>query len=138
MWCVLHSSSDRCSGPGQSPVCRIAGESLPRRRPGWRATASRVRVLPATVGETLALPTLRVGPLLLARCGRGADVAVRDTASGAEAEQLQVGGAVGAGGGEVVEHPVGDLDDVVGDELRALARRDLGMLQAALPFIDRP
>src|SRR5215471_3923170 len=56
----------------------------------------------------------------------------------AEAEQLHVGGAVGAGGGEVVEHPVGDIDDVVGDELRALARRDLGMLQAALPLIDRP
>src|SRR5215510_3448609 len=67
-----------------------------------------------------------------------ADASAAGMGSGTEPKQLHVGGAVGAGGGEVVEYPVGDLDDVVGDELRALARRNLGMLQAAFPFIDRP
>jgi hypothetical protein len=55
-----------------------------------------------------------------------------------DAEQLEVGRAVGAGSGEVVEHAVRHLDDVVGDELGALARRDLRMLEAAFPLVDRP
>ena len=43
-----------------------------------------------------------------------------------------------AAAGEIVERLVGDADDVVGDELRALARAVLGVLQAALPFQHRP
>src|ERR1700679_1153202 len=54
------------------------------------------------------------------------------------AEQLEVGRAVSAGLGEVVEHAVRHLDDVIGDELGALARRDLRMLQAAFPLVHRP
>src|SRR6185437_16833780 len=58
--------------------------------------------------------------------------------SASDAEQLEVCRAIGAGRGEIVEHPVGHLDDVVGDELRALARRDLRMLEAAFPLVHRP
>src|SRR5271154_1016808 len=54
------------------------------------------------------------------------------------AEQLKVRRAIGAGGGEIVECAIGHLDDVIGDELGALARRDFGMLQAVFPFVDRP
>src|ERR1700749_4533966 len=54
------------------------------------------------------------------------------------AEQLEVGRSVTAGGGEIVEHPVGNLDDVVRDEFGPLARRDLGMLETAFPFVHRP
>src|ERR1700722_2472310 len=58
--------------------------------------------------------------------------------SALNAEQLEVGRAVGAGSGEVVEYAIGHFDDVVGDEFGALARRDLGMLKAALPLVHGP
>ncbi len=51
---------------------------------------------------------------------------------------FEIGRAIGAGGGEIVERVVGHLDDMVGDEFRALARRDFRVLQAALPLVDRP
>src|SRR5580693_4368948 len=60
------------------------------------------------------------------------------TGSALNAEQLEIGPAVRARGGEVVEHAVRHLDDVVRDEFGALARRHLGMLQAALPLIHSP
>ena len=40
--------------------------------------------------------------------------------------------------GEIVERLLGDADDVVLDERRALARAVLGMLQRAFPFEHRP
>src|SRR5579871_6663059 len=58
--------------------------------------------------------------------------------SAPNAEELEVGVAIGAGRGKIVEHPIGHFDDVVGDELRAFARRDFGMLQAAFPFVNGP
>src|SRR3984885_8060863 len=58
--------------------------------------------------------------------------------SALNAEQLEVGRAVGAGSGEVVEYAVRHLDDVVGDEFGALARRHLGMLEAAFPLVHGP
>src|SRR5579863_1051371 len=54
------------------------------------------------------------------------------------AQEFEVHRAIGAGGGEIVEHPIGHLDDVARDELRALARRDLRMLEAAFPLVHRP
>ena len=45
---------------------------------------------------------------------------------------------VGAGRSEVVERVVCHFDDVIGDELRPVARRDFGMLQAVLPLVHRP
>src|ERR1700678_250672 len=55
-----------------------------------------------------------------------------------DAKQLEIGRAVSARLGEVVEYAVRHFDDVIGDELGTLARRDLGMLQAAFPLVDRP
>src|SRR5580692_7674798 len=58
--------------------------------------------------------------------------------SGPDAQKLQIRGPIGPRGGEIVEDAVRHLDDVVGDELRALLRGDLRMLQAAFPFVDGP
>src|SRR4051812_2699606 len=40
--------------------------------------------------------------------------------------------------GKIVKRPIGDADDVVADEGRALARAVLGVLQAAFPLQHRP
>src|ERR1700733_3905377 len=58
--------------------------------------------------------------------------------SALNAEQLEVGRAVGAGSGEVVEYAVRPLEALGGDEFGALARRRLGMLQAAFPLVHGP
>src|SRR5690348_8250967 len=53
-------------------------------------------------------------------------------------EDLAVRRAVGAGGGEVVEGPLGDADDVARNERRPLGSALLGMLQRAFPFEHGP
>src|SRR5689334_16984294 len=42
-------------------------------------------------------------------------------------------GLVGRAAGKIIERPLGDADDVMLDERRALGRPVLGMLEAALP-----
>ncbi len=51
---------------------------------------------------------------------------------------LAIGDVVGAGPGEVVEGALGDADDVALDELGALARTVLRMLERAFPLQNRP
>ena len=46
--------------------------------------------------------------------------------------------AFGARCCEIVERPIRHANDVSGDERRAFGSRNLGVLQAILPFIDRP
>ena len=58
--------------------------------------------------------------------------------SATDAEQFEIGGSIGARGGEIVERVVGHLDDMVGDEFRAIARCGLRILQTALPLVNRP
>src|SRR5258708_691112 len=55
-----------------------------------------------------------------------------------DAEQVEIGRAVSSGLREVVERAVRHFDDMIGDELGALTRRHLGMLQAAFPFVNGP
>src|SRR5208282_456162 len=58
--------------------------------------------------------------------------------SASNAEQFEVGQAIGAGRREIVKDAIGHFDDVIGNELSALARGDFGVLQAAFPFVHRP
>ena len=44
----------------------------------------------------------------------------------------------GAGRREIVKRPVGDADDVGGDERGAFRRRVVGALKTILPFVDGP
>src|SRR5690242_3634647 len=56
----------------------------------------------------------------------------------AEAEHLAIGGRVALATREIVEGHLGRLDEVPGDERRALGRPLLGTLDAALPLQDGP
>src|SRR5262245_11997167 len=58
--------------------------------------------------------------------------------SSADAEHAPVRRLVGALADEVLERGLGHPDEVRGDELGALARAVLGMLQAAFPLQHRP
>src|SRR5271165_94865 len=58
--------------------------------------------------------------------------------SASNAEQFEVGRAIGPGGREIVKDAISHFDDMIGDELSALARGDFGMLQTAFPFVHRP
>ena len=55
-----------------------------------------------------------------------------------QSQHAAVGGAVGAGPGEIVEGLLGHPDDMGGDEVGPFAGAVLGVLQAAFPFHDRP
>src|SRR6478735_12452735 len=55
-----------------------------------------------------------------------------------DAEHLPVRCQVDPAAGEVVERPVGNADDVVGDEDRPLACAILRVLEAAFPLHHRP
>src|SRR5690606_146307 len=62
----------------------------------------------------------------------------RATTASAQAQHAPVGGLIHRTRGEVVKGAVGHADDVIGDELRTLARAVLRVLQAAFPFQHRP
>src|SRR5579862_8567649 len=53
-------------------------------------------------------------------------------------EQRAIDRGIGMRRREVIEDAVGHLDNMVGNELRAVLGGDFRMLQAALPFVHRP
>src|SRR5580658_136175 len=117
-------------GPRHSPTFsqpRLAETQAPSLRLAF--TAASINAMPRAPSSTFSVNFAAPNP----------STAVAWTiVSAPNAEQLEVGRAIGAGRREIVEHAIRHLDDVVGDELSALARGDFGMLQAAFPFVHRP
>src|SRR6478609_631743 len=58
--------------------------------------------------------------------------------SSAYPQQRTIGGKVDAAGGEIIEGPRGDIDQVAGNEGRSFRRSLLGILDAAFPFEHGP
>src|SRR6185437_1693356 len=105
--------------PRSAPDRRAFSASADR-APAFRSMRSSRRM---AMRCTAPMKALRPPPTMPTRnlaCPPPSGVAYT-IASALDAEQFLVGREVGAGRREIVEYPVGHLDDVVGDELRALS-----------------